>query len=137
MTPDRTKPGLAFYATIILLVVLVLYPLSFGPACWITSRTGIGVNALPAIYRPIIASMNPAGLTRVMPAGSYENTCSYATVPPTQTLHFYPLGIVSRYATLLSVEGWRWRQSFDYSMDSDDQMDIHGAGQWVWSMSGP
>jgi hypothetical protein len=53
MTPDRTKPGLAFYATIILLVVLVLYPLSFGPACWISSRTTLGRETIKAAYFPI------------------------------------------------------------------------------------
>jgi hypothetical protein len=32
---DRKKPGVAFWATVALVVVLVAYPLSFGPACWI------------------------------------------------------------------------------------------------------
>jgi hypothetical protein len=32
------KPGVAFWATVVVVVVLVAYPLSFGPACWITSR---------------------------------------------------------------------------------------------------
>src|SRR5262245_29364126 len=35
---DRNKPGVAFWATVVVVVVLVAYPLSFGPACWITSR---------------------------------------------------------------------------------------------------
>ena len=34
MTSDRKKPGVAFWATVALVVVLVGYPLSFGPACW-------------------------------------------------------------------------------------------------------
>ena len=43
MTDDQKKnPGLPFYATVVVLVGLVLYPLSFGPACWITSRTDVG-----------------------------------------------------------------------------------------------
>jgi len=29
----RKKPGVAFWATVVMVVVLVLYPLSFGPAC--------------------------------------------------------------------------------------------------------
>jgi len=33
MTPDRKKPGVAFWATVAAVAVLVAYPLSFGPAC--------------------------------------------------------------------------------------------------------
>jgi hypothetical protein len=35
---DRKKTGVAFWATVVLVAVLA-YPLSFGPACWIASRT--------------------------------------------------------------------------------------------------
>lgn len=36
---SRKKPGVAFSATVALVVVLVGYPLSFGPACWWFTRT--------------------------------------------------------------------------------------------------
>jgi hypothetical protein len=39
------------------LFVLAMYPASFGPACWITSRTDVGAAALPTIYRPMVALM--------------------------------------------------------------------------------
>jgi hypothetical protein len=42
MTSDRKKPSVAFWATVV--VVLVLYPLSFGPACWATAQPGPVVN---------------------------------------------------------------------------------------------
>jgi len=51
---SRNKPGVAFWATIALAAVLVGYPLSFGPACWISSRTGVGAEIVTAIYRPLI-----------------------------------------------------------------------------------
>jgi hypothetical protein len=51
---DGRKPGVAFWATVALVVVLVVYPLSFGPACWINGRTGVGTNAISIVYRPII-----------------------------------------------------------------------------------
>jgi hypothetical protein len=35
---SRKKPGVAFWATVVLVAVLVLYPLSFGPACWLAYR---------------------------------------------------------------------------------------------------
>jgi hypothetical protein len=35
---DRKKPGVAFWATVVMVALLVVYPLSFGPACWTASR---------------------------------------------------------------------------------------------------
>jgi hypothetical protein len=35
----------------------LLYALSFGPACWITSRTKIGYKTIPVAYRPILWGM--------------------------------------------------------------------------------
>ena len=32
----------------------VLYVASFGPACWISSRTNIGASAVSVIYQPIL-----------------------------------------------------------------------------------
>ena len=51
MDTPRKKPGFVFWATVVL-AVPVLYVLSWGPACWIISRTG-GEDALGAVYRPI------------------------------------------------------------------------------------
>jgi hypothetical protein len=36
---DRKKPGVAFSASVVVAVMLVGYPLSFGPACWWFSTT--------------------------------------------------------------------------------------------------
>jgi hypothetical protein len=30
----RKKPGVAYWATVVVVVLLMGYPLSFGPACW-------------------------------------------------------------------------------------------------------
>jgi len=35
MSDDRKKPDAAFWTTVVLFAVLVVYPLSYGPACWI------------------------------------------------------------------------------------------------------
>jgi|SRR6516165_7911756 hypothetical protein len=57
MTDDKKwKPGVAFWATVVVVVAL-LYPISFGPACWITSRMNFGASAVPIFYRPAIWSM--------------------------------------------------------------------------------
>jgi hypothetical protein len=62
MIYSRKKPGVAFWATVAVVVVLI-YPISFGPACWINERTaypdgkaytlGRGHAAILALYRPI------------------------------------------------------------------------------------
>jgi hypothetical protein len=38
MTSDRKKPGVAFWASVVLVVGLLVYPLSYGPAWWIVPR---------------------------------------------------------------------------------------------------
>jgi hypothetical protein len=48
---DRKKPGVAFWATVVV-VVLLAYPISFGPACWIYSRSDHD-DALSDFYLPI------------------------------------------------------------------------------------
>lgn len=57
-------PGVAFWATVALVVVFVGYPLSFGPACWVTSRLNTGANVLPSAYRPIIWGLSMSGLNK-------------------------------------------------------------------------
>lgn len=53
---DRKKRGLAFWATVAL-VMPMLYIASFGPACWITSRMNFGVRAVELIYWPLTWAM--------------------------------------------------------------------------------
>ena len=50
---DRKKPGVAFWATVVVVVALVAYPLSFGPACWTWDRGLISDQALTIAYRPL------------------------------------------------------------------------------------
>jgi hypothetical protein len=38
MTTDCKHPSAAFWATVVVVVGLVAYPVSFGPACGLTSR---------------------------------------------------------------------------------------------------
>ena|SRR5436190_4328290 len=104
-------------------VVPVLYVASFGPACWIVSRTGIGIQAIPTIYVPLIKRMNGAG--------TVETNVSHAFAPPRNTLQFYPSDAISRYAKLFAADGWCWRL---YS-ETEDQPDLAVSltnGQWEW-----
>ncbi|MGE5191170.1 MAG: hypothetical protein ACM3U2_01630 [Deltaproteobacteria bacterium] len=45
-------PTAEFWITVALAAVLA-YPLSFGPACWISSRLNTGTRAVTVIYRPV------------------------------------------------------------------------------------
>jgi hypothetical protein len=57
---DRKKPGVAFWATVVVVGLPVLYVLSFGPACWWLSKppppgySAIGdTRTAPQFYWPI------------------------------------------------------------------------------------
>lgn len=50
---SRKIPGVAFWATVVVLVALVAYPLSFGPVCWLTKRDPMTFNRkAPRLYWP-------------------------------------------------------------------------------------
>ena len=54
MTPSRKKPGVAFWATVVVVVGLVAYPLSFGPVLWLARRDRLPTRATSIAYRPLI-----------------------------------------------------------------------------------
>jgi len=57
MNTDRKKPGVAFWATVVAALSPLLYLLSIGPACWFTSRTEVGIDAVNRIYQPGICHL--------------------------------------------------------------------------------
>jgi hypothetical protein len=50
----RKKPTAGFWITVALVAVLVGYPLSFGPACWISGRLQPSGRFVSVAYRPIL-----------------------------------------------------------------------------------
>jgi hypothetical protein len=58
MTADRKKPGVAFWATVVV-VVLVLYVLSVGPAAVLMHKGLVSRHAFGVIYWPLMASPAP------------------------------------------------------------------------------
>ena len=50
---DRMKSGVAFWATVALVVVLVGYPLRFGPVCRMKLRPRQDYLCAPRIYWPV------------------------------------------------------------------------------------
>jgi hypothetical protein len=59
MTTDRKKPGVAFWATVVVVVALVLlaYPLSFGPACRIFGPVHAIDDEFCTFFRPLLIAL--------------------------------------------------------------------------------
>src|SRR5262245_31438217 len=50
------KPGVAFWATTVVVVALA-YPLSFGPACWLADRGVLQFKTILRVYPPLYRSV--------------------------------------------------------------------------------
>jgi hypothetical protein len=78
MTTDPKKPGVAFWATVVVVVALVAYPLSYGPAYWLAD------NVLPRwAYHKVEAFYLPLTIVMVQ------------TEPTTNLLNWYLLLFVN------------------------------------------
>ena len=117
MTTNSKKPGVAYWMTVVIVVVL-MYPLSFGPACWITSRTG-GNGVLPVIFRPIIAMIPVSDKTPLMP-GIHGGR-----------MFQYPKGIICGLATIGAAPGWAWRCSAEWERVGLTH-DFKRTTDWQW-----
>jgi hypothetical protein len=49
----KPKPSPDYWITVALAIALIAYPISFGPTCWVSSRTGWGYELVPVVYRPM------------------------------------------------------------------------------------
>ncbi len=63
---SRKKPGVAFWATVVVVVVLVAYPLSFGPACWMNERGFLGATVVSALYSPVLVTAENRQLPKII-----------------------------------------------------------------------
>ena len=128
---DRRKPGAAFWATVVVVVVLVAYPLSFGPACWVTSRTTYGAKLIPLLYYPIVTQMSvdvddlaywhirvvDLGMARITP-----------TIKPRKS-------IIDWYSRLAAAEGSGWQCEFTFVTKAPGSRAEVVARQWKWCES--
>src|SRR5262245_57632048 len=74
----------------VLIGLPVLYVVSFGPACWITSRLDRGSKLVPVAYRPIL---------RITYPDPWVLRNNIAQV------------VVMSYSTLFAAPGWGWTYS--------------------------
>ena len=49
MSEERKEPGVAVWTTVAQFVVPVVYVLSSGPACWVSSRMNAGAATVSAV----------------------------------------------------------------------------------------
>ncbi len=54
MSNSRKPPSVAFWVTVVAIVGVLAYPLSFEPACWISSYLDPSGDIVSLIYRPIV-----------------------------------------------------------------------------------
>lgn len=117
MTEPRKKPGVAFWGAVAI-GLATLYVVGFGPACWISSRTGVGADAVTVVYGPIAMLMRP-------------NTSSSVTVT-LRTYHPAAAGLVADYATHFAAENWGWRFVVrEPARGSAASGDVDGSWEWT------
>ena len=51
---SRKKPGVAYWATVVVVVMLVAYPLSFGPTYWLCDHGILPITPVSFAYRPLV-----------------------------------------------------------------------------------
>jgi hypothetical protein len=56
VTSDRKKPTTGVWIAVALVMVLLAYPLSFGPAVWLTARRYCRTSTVESLYRPVLWS---------------------------------------------------------------------------------
>ena|SRR5258708_4507642 len=54
---DRKKTGVTYWATVLLVAVLVLYPLSFGPGCCLVDQRILEGTSTQEFYRPLLVTL--------------------------------------------------------------------------------
>ncbi len=101
---EHRKPGVAFW-TSVTAALLLAYPLSFGPACWMTSRLGAGARFIPIVYRPM-----------TVPLRWWDDAGTLA-----------PVGsAVNWYSQLGAARGWEWY------IGADDLSLAEENANWQW-----
>jgi hypothetical protein len=98
---EERKKSVGQWVAGALVLLLVLYVLSFGPACWLCSRLGIWADVLPVVYRPILTAMHVDQFSSRVE----EWRLAGALPPPLPAASSSPL---RWYSDLEAGEGWYW-----------------------------
>ena len=86
----------------VLIGLPVLYVVSFGPACWTTSRTNSGAGIIPVVYAPIVKCLSSKKM--------------------------WLRWTVSKFSTLGAPPEWTWRPDDEIPIRNKIVMPEH----WKW-----
>jgi hypothetical protein len=115
MTSDRERPGVAFWTTVMVVAVLVAYPLSFGPWCWIVSR-----RTKETRFVPVPTFFEP--LTRCFRAGRLGDALEwYTKLGAADGSFWHADGGLDPEDSSISF-GWCWKCPADGLPPSSSQM---------------
>ena len=101
--------------------MMVVYLLSFGPACWIASWTGIGGRFLAHLYGPIIMTMAVTDHERGHHFARKQEGIFY--------VHMH--GRINGYAQICAADGWSWRYTAEYRRQHGNLERVSGK-EWEW-----
>jgi hypothetical protein len=51
---DRKKPGVAFWATVVVVGLPLLYVLGIKPVCWLVRMETLNLSTVAHLYRPVV-----------------------------------------------------------------------------------
>ncbi len=82
---SRKKPGVAFWATMVVVAGLVAYPLSFGPACWMFENRLVPlrwIKTAETVFHPLgLAAQSSPNVWRVLYDYAHIGNPNPASVP--------------------------------------------------------
>jgi hypothetical protein len=97
--------------------VALVYPLSFGPACWFCSRLGIWADKIPVVYRPMVAALSIEDghwpNLKFLQSHAQELPGFIHPLPATQN------SLIARYAGIGAEDGWYWYCVFRFGPDGE------------------
>ncbi len=67
MSEPQKKAGVGFWITVALVAVLVGYPLSFGPACWLVRKAILPTKPVAIVYQPLVKRASVRRIERGWP----------------------------------------------------------------------
>jgi hypothetical protein len=84
-------------AAVVLVVMLAVYPLSIGPACWLSSHLDCGASAVTVVYRPLLLFVPNAARGTLMkysivasgPKWSWEHRAERRDIVPTTPAGYF------------------------------------------------
>ncbi len=127
MAKQRRKPGVGFYGMVAVVTILILYPVLFGPACWITSHAGYRINILSTAYRPLLRLMSREELFEIDHQERPDRSIGITSSRPLTT------GVLVWWVTCWARNGAHWQYTVNYEYNRGTPIKVENEEwQWCW-----